>query len=331
MEKILTGGKWLLLTKYVFRKLLVILVVCCTTLLANNNGRYAGSFTRMGLGARSLAMGNTGVAAPAQGYSFYYNPALAGMNEKKIFSNSYTGLSQGRHAYFLGFTTKIPPGAGLSLAWLKTGTEDFANYNSIGEQDGLINHSAHAIYGSFSRQFTNKFSIGITIKVLLEYITNHEFTYESTGVGADIGLYYRIDEALSLGLVYKDIGSKLKANTQEIFEFGGVTVDELPKLLRIGVFYKTPLDWLNVAYDIELSSKEEFTNHFGMEAIYEHMLFIRTGFMDFKGEEERGVQFFAGIGFSFNLYNYVSQLDYTFISSREAEGVSNLYSFEIYF
>ena len=313
------------------KKIFIISLLFSTFLFANDNGRYAGSFTRLGLGARSLAMGSTGVASPANGYSFYYNPALAGMHENIIFSNSYTVLSRGRHAYFIGLSTKIPPGAGLSLAWLKTGTDDFTNYNSIGDKEGVIDHSAHAIYGSFSRQFGDKLSVGITLKVLLEYISSPDFNYESSGVGADIGIFYRIDENLSIGAVYKDIGSKLKANTQDIFEFGGTTVDQFPKLFRIGAFYNTPIKGLNAAYDFELSSSDEFTNHFGVEAVHDRNLSARLGLMDFKSASDRKIQFFVGAGFNFDLYNYVTHFDYTFISPKEAEGTSHLYSFEIYF
>ena len=313
------------------KKILICILLFSGLLFANNNSQYAGSFTRLGLGSRSLAMGNTGVASPGYGYSFYYNPALAGLHDKRIFSNSYTFLSQGRHAYFLGFSTKIPPGAGFSLAWLKTGTDDFANYNSIGNKEGVVSHSAHAIYGSFSRQFGDKLSIGITLKGLLEYISSPDFNYESSGVGADIGVFYQVNDNVLLGAVYKDIGSNLKANTQDIFEFGGTTVDHFPKLFRIGAFYKTPVKGLNAAYDFELSSKEEYTNHFGLEAVHERNISARLGLMDFKGENSRKIQFFAGAGINFNLYNYVTHLDYTFISSKETEGSSHLYSFEIYF
>ena len=62
-------------------KILLIIFLLCGLIHANNNARYAGSFTRLGLGARSLSMGNTGVATPANAYSFYYNPALSGRIE----------------------------------------------------------------------------------------------------------------------------------------------------------------------------------------------------------------------------------------------------------
>jgi len=300
---------------------------------ANNNGRLAGSFTRLGLGARAIAMGNTGVAAPARGYSFYYNPALAGRQQEKVFTNSYNFLSQDRHIYFLGFSMKVPPGAGLSVGWLKSGTGDVRSYNSIGKDTGEINQHAHAVYASFSRHFSEKFSIGVTLKALFEFINDgtSEFDYEANGVGGDIGVFYQANEDISLGVVYKDIGSKLKANTENIFELGGTTIDDFPRLLRAGVFYKTPFEGINFAYDFEISNTDEYTNHIGFEAITGRNLALRIGFIDFEGESDRELQFVAGAGFDFKLYKFVSNLDYAFIGSKEDEGTSHLFSWEIYF
>ena len=315
------------------KKTILFLFLSVSFLFANNNGRYAGSFTRLGLGARAIAMGNTGVAAPARGYSFYYNPALSGRMEEKVFTNSYNFMSQDRHIYFLGFSMKVPPGAGLSVGWLKSGTSDVRSYNSIGQDTGEINQSAHAVYASFSRHFTDKFSIGLTIKALFEFINDgtDDFDYESNGVGGDIGIFYQATEDISLGLVYKDIGSKLKANTEKIFERGGTTIDNFPKLIRAGIFYKTPLEGINFAYDFEISSADEYTNHIGVEGIYGRNLALRIGFIDFKGDSGRELQFMAGTGFDFKLYKFISNLDYAFIGSKVDEGSSHLFSWEIYF
>jgi hypothetical protein len=278
-------------------------------------------------------MGNTGAAMPGSGYAFYYNPALAGNHEDKIFSNSYNFMSLDRHVYFVGYSMKIPPGAGLSVGWLNSGTADFTSYNSIGQSDGKIAHSANAIYGSFSRQVSEDFSIGVTIKILLENISDGsaDFDYSAQGVGGDVGIFYRFDESLSFGAVYKDIGSKLKANTEKIFERGGTTIYDFPRLLRFAAYYTTPYEWLHLAYDFELSSKDEYTHHFGVEARHGQNLAFRVGLMNYREEVERANQFFAGLGFDFKLYKFVSYLDYAFISSRADEGESHLFSWEIHF
>ncbi|KAA3608810.1 MAG: hypothetical protein D8M58_18920 [Calditrichaeota bacterium] len=316
------------------KKVILFLFLSISFTFAGENAGLAGSFTRLGLGARAIAMGNTGVAAPARGYSFYYNPALSGMQEQKVFTNSYNFLSQDRHIYFLGFSMKVPPGAGLSVGWLKSGTSDIPSHNSIGNNTGEVNHHAHGVYASFSRQFSERFSVGLTIKALFEFINDgtKDFDYESKGVGGDIGVFYKASEDISVGLVYKDIGSKLKANTEKLFELGGTTIDDFPKLIRAGVFYKTPFEGINFAYDFEISSTEEYSNHIGFETIHGRNLALRLGLIEFLGEDtKRDIQFVAGAGFDFKLYTFHSNLDYAFIGPKFDEGSSHLFSWEIYF
>ncbi len=306
--------------------ILISLLIAATHLWAgNNNAGLAGSYTRLGLGGRTIAMGNTGVAGPAGGYSQYYNPALSGRQDKKVVALSYSFMSQDRYVGFVGYSMKIPPGGGLSLGWLVSGTNNLYGYNSIGQRTGEINHSAHAIYGSFARHFSERLSVGITIKVLLEYINDGtaDFDYEGTGVGGDIGIYYAAMDDLALGVIAKDIGSNIKANTEDIFERGGTTVFDFPRQYRLGAFYTTPLRWLNTAYDLEFSDQGELEHHFGLEALHGRNLALRTGL--------NGSQFVAGAGFDFALSRFIAHLDYTFIGDKAGEGASHLFSWEIYF
>ncbi len=292
---------------------------------ANNNARFAGSYLRMGLGARSIALGNTGVADRPNGYSAYYNPAALGMLEERALSLSYDFLSLDRHIHFVGISIKVPPGAGFSIGWLKSGTDELYSYNSIGEETGEINQAAHAVYFSFGRQFTSKFSVGISIKLLMEYINDgtDEFDYKSNGVGADFGLYYRLTETLNLAATLRDVGSKLKANTDKLFERGGTTIDRFPRRFLLGVNYTTPYPWLRVMYDFEVSDKEHVNSHLGVEAFHGRNLAVRLGLNE--------TSLVAGTGIDFTLYKYVSHLDYAFVPSVVDEGSSHVFSWQIFF
>ena len=138
------------------RKYIIIVIVLLFPILlvASENGGYAGSFLRMGVGARSISMGNTGVAHPTNAYSTFYNPASFGILENMMVGLSYSFLSLDRRFEFVSFSMKVPPGAGFSISWIESGVGDLQSYNSIGEITGDINHSANAIYFSFGRQFS---------------------------------------------------------------------------------------------------------------------------------------------------------------------------------
>jgi hypothetical protein len=248
-------------------------------LIASENGGYAGSFLRMGVGARAISMGNTGVAHPTNAYSTFYNPASFGMIDEMMVGLSYSFLSLDRRFEFISFSMKVPPGAGFSISWIESGVGDLNSYNSIGEISGEINQSANAVYFSFGRQFSEKLSIGVSLKILFEFINDgsDEFDYSSNGVGFDIGVLYKINEDLMIGGLVKDINSKFKASTDKIFELGGTTIDKFPVTGKIGAFYQTPLQWLRAAYDFEWSDKGLKKHHIGLEAVHGKNLALRLG------------------------------------------------------
>ncbi len=294
-------------------------------LFASENGGYAGSFLRMGLGARAISMGNTGVAHPTNAYSTFYNPALFGLIEDHLVGLSYSFLSLDRRFEFVSFSMKVPPEAGFSIGWIESGVGDLKSYNSIGEITGDINQSANAVYFSFGRKFGDRLSIGVSLKILFEFINDgtDEFDYSSNGVGFDIGILYKINDDLILGGQVKDINSKFKANTDKIFERGGTTIDKFPVSSRIGAFYHTPLQWLRAAYDFEWSNKGLKKHHLGLEAVHGKNLALRIGL--------NGDNIVFGGGLDFMIFKTVSYLDYAFVPSIIDEGSSHVFSWQILF
>jgi len=305
--------------------LIIILLISLTSVYAGGNGGYAGAHLRMGLGAKSIALGNTGVAAPANAYSTFYNPAAVGNMEGRQVGLSYSFLSLDRHVSYLSFSMKVPPGAGFTLGWIESGVGDLYSYNSIGENTGEINHSANTIYFSFGRTFSENFSLGVSIKILFESINDgtDQFDYNSKGVGFDFGLQYKILPQLTLGYQLRDINSKLEANTEKIFERGGTTVDRFPVIHKIGLYYQAPLPWLRVYYDYERSNKSADKHHIGVEALQGENLALRAGLND-------GILTF-GAGMDFQFMGTRSFLDYAFLSSVVDEGSSHIFSWQIGF
>jgi hypothetical protein len=300
---------------------------------AGQTGGMAGSHLRMGLGARSLALGNAATADRANGYSFYYNPSSSALLEKRIFSLSYSFLSLDRRFNFIGFTMPVPPEAGFSLGWINTGVSDITAYNSLGEAAGSIEHSANGAFFNFSKRFGQKISLGLSIKYLWENINDgtDQFDYSSSGWGWDFGVTYLLLEDVTVAGAIRDVGSKLKANTSNIFQFGGTTIDRFPQLYNLGLYYVTPYPWLRLAYDFGWTSVKTHTHHVGLEAVYASgsnvskadNLALRLGL--------NGKDFVAGVGMDFTLLGYTSHLDYAFVPSIIDEGSSHVFSWQFLF
>lgn len=307
-------------------KLLAVLILLVPFVsMAGENGGYAGSFLRMGLGARSIALGNTGVASPVTAYSAFYNPAAFGHLEDRLVGLSYSFLSLDRRFEYISFSMRVPPGAGFSIGWIESGVGDILSYNSIGEVTGEIKHSSNAVYFSFGRRFGERLSFGVSVKILFESINDgtDEFDYNSNGVGFDLGFVYLLTDQIRIGGQVKDINSKLKANTDQIFERGGTTIDVFPVTYKIGAYYTTDLQWLKAAYDFEWSNKGLKKHHFGIEAVHGQNLAVRIGL--------NGSEPVFGAGLDFKIMKTVSYLDYAFVPSVIDEGSNHVFSWQVIF
>jgi hypothetical protein len=314
---------------YQFRKLILFVVsnfTLITTVWAGSNAGYAGSFLRMGLGAKALAMGNTGVAMPVNAYSTFYNPAALSALENRIFGLSYSFLSLDRQYSFISVALEIPPQGGVSISWIRTSVNELKSYNSVGQETGDINQSANAVYFSFGRPVIfDNLAIGVSIKILFEYINDgtSDFDYSSNGVGLDFGMQYRVQDNLTIAYQVRDINSKLKANTDKLFEFGGTTIDKFPVIHKFGVYYLTNFYGIRGVYEFERSDKGDTKHHFGIETVSGENLALRLGLND-------GYPTF-GAGLDFEVMKIKSFLDYAFLPSVIDEGSSHIFSWQFSF
>jgi hypothetical protein len=266
------------------------------------------------------------VAIPADGYSFFYNPAGLPYLQSRAANFSYNFLSLDRRFNFVGFSTPVKPSAGFSVGWIYSGVGNVMSYNSIGQQTGEIDQGLHAIYLSFGVMLIpNRLSIGISGKFLIERISDEEnsFDYKGNGFGADFGVLFRVNTWLSLGYQLKDLNAKLKSNTDDIFERGMDLDNKFPLSNRAGIFLKTPLDWARVAYDFEWSDAGEEKYHFGLE-------FISPSASGRIGYDNNHLTFGGGLNFTTAL-GINASLNYAFVNSIIDEGVSHIFSWELKF
>jgi hypothetical protein len=300
----------------------MVLLIWTGMSFADGNGGYAGAYLRLGLGARQQALGNSAVAVhQVDAYSFFYNPALSGLQEKRIFTLSHSFMSLDRRFNFIGFSAKVPPGAGMSVGWINSGVDNLYSYDMLGQKSGSIDHGFNAFYFNFARLIAHKISIGVTIKHVREGIDIGSDNYHSSGWGWDFGLAYLVNKDLIFGASLRDVGTKLTASTEKLFEFGGTTVDKFPKIFSVGAAYQTPLPWLRLQYAFERTDYMQ-RHHLGAELVYHKILALRFGL------DQSRLTFGAGMGFK--LWKFFSTLDYAFVPSVVDEGGSHVFSWQFF-
>ncbi|MGH1362923.1 MAG: hypothetical protein ACRBF0_05150 [Calditrichia bacterium] len=321
------------------KKLLCLLLIFGSFVFAEGNGGFSGSFLRLGLGARGMAMGNAQVASADYGYGVYYNPGALPLLKDRHFSASWSSMSLDRKFNYVGLALPLKPFGGFSLGWVNSGVNDLRAYNSVGQDVGAVEHGLNAIYASFGLQILrlvqadgkltnlppNLINVGISAKFLRESLSDTEdFNYNSNwGFGIDIGVLLKPHESLTIGYQAKDVGADLNSNTNDLFDRGTQQDNKFPITQKVGAFYHTPLRWLSLAYDFEWSNKGEEKNHVGLE-VSNKQLAGRVGFDN--------DHLTLGGGIEVKAYKQLHMvLDYAFVDSVEDEGISHVFSWQFVF
>lgn len=218
-------------------------------------GSYAGSFARMGFGARGMGMGNAMVANIFGDASGYYNPALACFQEKGVVNLGYTFLSMDRKLNFVGFSKKFKlpnqdkGGAGISFSLINSGVNNIDGRDNDGTQIGSFNTYENQFYLGTSFLLSENFAAGVGFKMYLSKLFDKVTT---TSVAFDIGAVYKYSDNLAFGVAIRDISAKYKWDTSDLYgSNGNTTEDKFPTLANIGASYLLPKNLGNVSLEFE--------------------------------------------------------------------------------
>lgn len=300
--------------------LITILLTIFISGIANaQSGSYAGSFARLGFGARGLSMGNAMVSNTYGDVVGYYNPAISSFQEDGIVNIGYTFLSMDRSLNFVGFTKKFTlkdqghRGAGISFSWINAGVSNIDGRDNDTRQIGTFSTYDNQFYLGTSFLVSDQVSLGVGFKY---YYSKLYEDVTSTSIGFDVGAVYKAMDNLSFGFAIRDISAKNEWNTSDIYSsLGNTTKDKFPTLINFGGTYLLPNDYGLVSLEIEYHNNpkyedkntgvtsERFNDYFfkfGTEFNLTEQLKLRAGLdrIDFSGEDFSGnLKPSAGFGF----------------------------------
>ncbi len=238
------------------RKILIIILALfnISQVLAQSGG-YAGTFARLGFGARGLAKGNAMVSDLFGEYSGYYNPALSCFQENGNVSLGYTFMSLDRKLNFVGFAKKFPlqnikGGAGISLSWINFGVSDIDGRDNDGNQIGNFSIFENQFYLGTSFLVEENFALGIGFKL---YYSKLFQDVSTTSIAFDLGAAYKATPELSFGFTIRDLSAKYKWETNKIYgsTYGRTTENKFPILVNFGSSYLLPKNLGIASIEIE--------------------------------------------------------------------------------
>ncbi|MBI4548604.1 MAG: PorV/PorQ family protein [Ignavibacteriae bacterium] len=288
--------------------LIIIVLSLCNAQLAGE----AGSFARMGFGARGIGMGNALTAISAGDINTYYNPALASLAEHRTTAATFSILSFDRYLNFLSYTQSLKPRAGISAGLINAGVRTIDGRDSDGEHTEDYSTFENQFFLSFANRVEDPVSIGVTIKLYYSKLFD-EVT--STTVGFDVGGYVQLTDQLSVGAAVQDLNSKYRWDTKSIYgENGKSTDNKFPNLRRVGLAYQLPGNSGVISVEFENSSAGTNVVRFGTEYNLHQNFMVRGGVdrWDFS-DDATGAKPSFGFTIKNSFNSIIPALDYAFV------------------
>ncbi len=292
---------------------LILLITFSSSLYSQNDG--AGntglSFLKLGVGARSIAMGDAFSSISNDATSVIYNPARLNFGLNNNITIMHNQSVQDLATDFVGakfILNKFAFGVGL----LRTTISDIEIRNIPGEPLDKFDAQNLSLGVSIGYKLTDNLSVGLSSKFLYEKI----YVDEASGFGIDFGTSYTKDN-LNFGFVVANLGS--------LNELRNVST-KLPSLVRFGSGYsfnKDDFSFLISLDGFKVLDGGQFHIHSGGEIGYKDFAFLRAGYQ--SNYENKGLT--TGAGFKYKSIN----LDYAFVPYSNEFGSSNTFSLGISF
>lgn len=266
------------------------------------------SFLKLGVGARSGALGHAMSSIVDDASAAYWNPArLTGLIRPQILLNHNDWLLDDTYEY-AAFALPAFKG-GLAASVMLTNIDGIEQRSSTptAEPLGTVEANDLMFALSYGRTLQPGLSLGLTAKYLYQKI----YVASATGYAIDIGLAYQFEKIVASGVV-QNLGTMNALSDEKA---------SLPATVRIGLSYEllTNSSWAVVAAVdfVKIKDFDERINS-GAEFILNRRFALRAGYQ--AGADNRNIS--GGFGLTFSRYH----LDYAFIPLQADFGSAHQFS-----
>jgi len=195
--------------------------------------QYAGSFSRIGFGARGISLGNGLAGDTRSGTSPYYNPAFAPLVAGQNIEASVASLSFDRSLQFLQLSAPLQTKAGFALGLIHASVSDIDGRDNSGFHTKNLSVDEYAGFLAFGLKFSNRISAGVGLQMfrtdLFDGLT------PANSIGLDFGFAAQVADNWSLGLVADDLLARYSWDSSDLGGSGRTITDSFPRRIRLGV------------------------------------------------------------------------------------------------
>jgi hypothetical protein len=278
-------------------------------------GTTSAQFLKLGVGARSIALGGAYVAEANDLSALYWNPAglasIRGVEVQFAFTDYLADISYS----FASFGVNLGAGGTLAAALILLDSGEM-DVRTVMEPHGTgerFKVQDFALQLSYARALTDRFSIGGSFKYIQERIWHSS----ASSMAFDVGVLFTTPfERLRLGSSISNFGPKMQMSGRDIIfsldpvpdQDGNVEIVNseyltekapLPLIFRVGL----SLDAVNTAdHRVLLSTDAAHPNdnseyiNLGAEYTFRDLIALRAGYRNlFERDGEQGLTFGGGL------------------------------------
>ena len=210
------------------------------------HAQFAGEFSRVGFGARGIALGNAQAADVFRPASPWYNPAMAPLATGQSIQGSVSALSFDRSLQFLQMGAPLQQRAGFAAGLVHASVSNIDGRDNSGFHTGMLSIDEFAGFLSFGLRFSERMSAGINLQFFQSDL--YDGLTPARTVGVDLGLAYRAAEDWAVALVFDDLLARYSWDGSAVGGSGTEVTDSFPRRIRLGVAHRRWNDrWLFLA------------------------------------------------------------------------------------
>lgn len=317
------------MNQYSMRKLIILIALfafaseASAQLFPNLGGQRAGTtslqFLKIGPSARATGMGESFVAVSDDISSLYWNPAGLVLFKENGITASYTQwfidtrLANFGGVYHFGGSNAV----GLNITSLSTEDMKVTTEYQPGGTGEYFRFSDLSVGLSYSRQMTEQFSFGATVKYVEEQLGG----LKMQGVLGDLATFYKTGLGTSrFAIMISNFGGQISPSG-EVNLISGETVNSFqrfppPTSFQLGFAIEPYMNKENrITTSIQLNSPTDNAENlaFGVEYAFKEFLMFRAGYKLNVDSEN----FSGGIGLKFPISFAKADLDYSIANYRE--------------
>ena len=310
--------------------LIIILGLSVNLFPQTKVGTTVGDFLTIPVGPRATGMGGAFTAVANDATTSFWNAAGLSRLSRTEFSASTAEWLVGSRLNWVGIGIKFDDdnAIGISINQLDYGEEEITTAQQQNGTGQYWSASDIAFGLSYSRNLTDRFSIGGTVK----YISQKIYDVSATGFGVDVGLlFYTQLEGLRLGMNITNFGTEMQLDGKSLLQpididpanagnnsnISGMLLTEswsLPLTFNVGLAYDAykDEDWLlTLAGDAVIPNSQTTYGNVGLELTWGNLLSVRGGYNSlFKEAAEEGLT--AGVGLQYDFGGFFAKFDYSY-------------------